>query len=70
MTYGLGAGFPIIGSQVQNHWLTPRSAQPLILPRSMKWVPVIPGGFVVKNKLSPRIFFEALIYCGYSEFDK
>ena len=29
------AGFPIQGFRVQNHWLTPRSTQPFILPRSI-----------------------------------
>ena len=31
-----GAGFPIQGSHVQNHWVAPRSTQPFILPRSVK----------------------------------
>ena len=31
-----GAGFPIQGSRVQNHWVAPRSTQPFILPRSVK----------------------------------
>ena len=33
---GQGAGFPIQGSRVQNHWVAPRSTQPFILPRSVK----------------------------------
>ena len=36
----------------------------------MKWVPGTSGALVVKNKLSPRIFLEALIYCAYSDFGK
>ena len=38
----------------QNHWVAPRSTQPFILPRSVKWVPVISGNLVVKSKLPPR----------------
>ena len=49
-----GAGFPIQGSRVQNHWVAPRSTQPFILPRSIKWVPGISGKLVVKSKLPPR----------------
>ena len=48
---GLGAGFPIQGSRVQNQWMAPRSTQPFILPRSIKWVPRISGNLVVKSKL-------------------
>ena len=33
---GQGAGFPIQGSRVQNHWVAPRSTQPFILPRLVK----------------------------------
>ena len=33
---GQGAGFPIQGSRVQNHWVAPRSTQPFILLRSVK----------------------------------
>ena len=39
---------------VQNHWVAPRSTQPFILPRSIKWVPGISGNLVVKSKLPPR----------------
>ena len=42
------AGFPIQGSQVQNHWVAPRSVQSFIFPRSIKWVPGYPGNQVVK----------------------
>ena len=48
------AGFPIQGSRVQYHWVTPRSTQPFILARSMKRVPDIYGNLVVKSKLPPR----------------
>ena len=51
---GQGAGFPIQASRVQNHWVAPRSSQPFILPRSIKWVPEISGNLVVKSKLPPR----------------
>ena len=51
---GQGAGFLIQGSRVQNHWVAPRSTQPFILPRSVKWVPGISGNLVVKSKLPPR----------------
>ena len=46
--------FPIQVSRVQNHWVAPRSTQPFILPRSVKWVPEISGNLVVKSKLPPR----------------
>ena len=46
---GQGAGFPIQGSRVQNHWVAPRSTQPFILS-----VPEISGNLVVKSKLPPR----------------
>ena len=36
------------GSRVQNHWVAPRATQSFILPRSLKWVPGIPGHLVVK----------------------
>ena len=32
---GQGAGFPIQGSHVQNHWVAPRLTQPFMLPRSI-----------------------------------
>ena len=51
---GQGVGYPIQGSRVQNHWVAPWSTQPLILPRSIKWVPGISGNLVVKSKLPPR----------------
>ena len=35
--------FPIHGSHVQNYWVAPRSTQPFILLRSIKWVPEISG---------------------------
>ena len=42
------------GSRVQNHWVAPRSTQPFILPRSIKWVPGISRNLVVKSKLPLR----------------
>ena len=51
---GQGAGFLIQGSRVQNHRVTPRSTQPSILPRSVKWVPGISGNLMVKSKLPPQ----------------
>ena len=33
---GERAGFPILGSRVQNHWVAPKSTQSFILPRSIK----------------------------------
>ena len=51
---GLGVGFPIQESCVQNHWAAPRSTQPSTLPRSIKRVPGISGNLVIKSKLSPR----------------
>ena len=45
-------GFPIQKSWEQNHWVALRSAQPLILPGSVKWVPGTPQEWVVKIKLS------------------
>ena len=42
------------GSRAQNHWVAPRSTQPFILPRSIKWVSVISGNWMVKSKLPPR----------------
>ena len=51
---GHGAGFPIQGSRVQNHWVAPRLTQLFIFPRSAKWVPQISGNLVVKRKLPPQ----------------
>ena len=48
-----GTGFPIQGSRVQNRWVFPRSTQPFIHPRSIKWVTGISGNLVVKSKLLP-----------------
>ena len=48
---GQGAGFPIQGSHVQNHWVAPRLTQPLIL---LRLIPGISGNLVVKSKLPPR----------------
>ena len=42
------------GSCVQNHWVAPRSTQPFILLRSIKWVPGISENLVVKIKLPPQ----------------
>ena len=36
MCNGLGAGFPIQGSHVQNYWVAPRLTQPFNLPRLIK----------------------------------
>ena len=47
-------GFPIKGSHVQNHWMTPRSTQSFIFLRSIKLAPGISGNLVVKSKLHPR----------------
>ena len=52
--YPGGIGFPIQGSHVQIYWVAPRSTQPFILPRSIKWVPGISGNWVVKSKLPHR----------------
>ena len=41
-------------SRVQNHQVAPRSTQPFILLRLIKWVPGISENLVVKSKLSPR----------------
>ena len=46
-------GFPMHGSQDQNYWVAPKSTQPFIIPRSIKWVPEILGYLAVKSKLSP-----------------
>ena len=37
------------------------STQPLILPRSINWVPGTPGNWMIKSKLSPCSGFVALI---------
>ena len=50
----MGVGFPIQGSQVQNQWMAPRTTQPFIPQRSVKWIPESPETLVVKHKLSPR----------------
>ena len=44
------AGFPIQGSQVQNHWVAPRSAQSFIFPRLINW---ISWKLSRKSKLTP-----------------
>ena len=36
-----------------SHLVAPRSTQPFIFPRSIKWVPGISGDLVVKGKLPP-----------------
>ena len=51
---GQGAGLLIQGSRAQNHWVAPRSTQPLILPRSVKCVTGMSGNLVVKSKLPAR----------------
>ena len=38
----------------KNHWVAPRSTQPFILLRSIKWAPGISGNWMVKSKLPPR----------------
>ena len=48
------AGFPIQESRAQNHRVAPRSTQPFILRRSIKWVPGISENWMVKSKLPPR----------------
>ena len=48
---GEDAGFPIQRSHAQDHQVAPRSIQPFILLRSIKWVPGIFGNLVVKSKL-------------------
>ena len=50
---GQDAGFPTQGSGVQNQCMAPRLIQPFILPRSIKWVPLISWNLVVNSKLSP-----------------
>ena len=57
---GYGAGFPIHGSRVQNHWVAPTSTQPFILPRSIKWVPGHSRDWGGKSKLPPRSYSVAL----------
>ena len=49
---GWGTGFPHQGSQVQNHWVAPRSTQPFIHPL-INWEPETPGNWMVKSELSP-----------------
>ena len=49
-----GAGFPIQGFPVQNHWEAPRSTQPFIPLRSIKRLPGISGNLGVKSKRPPR----------------
>ena len=44
----------IQGSGVLNHWLAPRSTQPFIFPRLIKWVPGISRNLLVKSKLPPH----------------
>ena len=44
-------GFLIQRTWVQNHCVAPKSTQPFILPRSIKWVPGTPEDWVVKSKL-------------------
>ena len=41
------------GCRVENRWVSPRSTQFFILPRSIKWVPGTSGNLVVKSKLPP-----------------
>ena len=45
---------PNPGVLCSNHWVAPRSTQPIILPRLIKWVPGISGNLVAKSKLLPR----------------
>ena len=45
---------PNPGYRVQNHWVAPRSTQPFMLPRLMKWVLGISGNWMVKSELPPR----------------
>ena len=48
-TSGSSTGFRIQRSHVQNHWVTPRSTQPFIFPRSIKWAQEISGDLVKKK---------------------
>ena len=57
---GLGAGFSIQGSLIQNYWVAPSSSQRFILLRSIKGVPGTPADLVIKSKLSRRSGFVAL----------
>ena len=47
---GQGAGFPIQGSWVRNHWLALMETQPFTFPRLIKLVPRTPGKRMVKSK--------------------
>ena len=44
----------IQGSRIQNYWVAPKSTQPFIVSRSIKWVTGISLDLVVKSKMSPR----------------
>ena len=57
---GKGADFQIQGSQVENHWVGPKSSQPFIFSRLIKWVLGTAGGLVVESKLFPRSGFVVL----------
>ena len=46
--------YQLMGPRFKNHWVASRSTQPFIFLMSMKWVPGIPGDFVVKGKLFPH----------------
>ena len=50
---GSGTGFPILGSDVQNHWVAPVWTQSFLFLGSIKWVQGTPWDWVVKSKLSP-----------------
>ena len=41
-------------AKIQNYWLAPRSTDPFILQRLIKWVSGYPEDLVVKSKLSPH----------------
>ena len=49
---GCAAGFPILGSWVENHWVTVWSTQRFIPPKSSKRVPGTSGDLNDKDKLS------------------
>ena len=57
-------GVPIHGSQVQNHWVDPKSTQPFIFPKSIKWVQAEACNFIKKETLT-RVFS-----CEFCEISK
>ena len=57
--------FSIQGSHTQNNWVAPRLTQPVILPRSIKWVPGISENSVVESKLPPHSSSAALRWLNF-----